>query len=202
VRRLAGLTLFVLGALAAVGCGESGGPGETAEIEEAIVASNSNDPADCRRFQTLRMLEQSTKLRGRAAVASCERVALEEWPLATSVTVTKVEVDGSEATAHAAFEGSANDGQTFEVALVKRVEGWKLDQILAFVVFSPEKLVLEWGRQMLTRAATAAERDTSICVLHRLEQMSDAELEALVLESTLEPFLRLMGSCESPSASA
>jgi hypothetical protein len=202
VRRLAALACLGLATVVLGGCGGGADEGEEARIETAIVASNSNDPADCSRYSTLKMLEQSTKLEGDAAIGGCEQVATESWPLASELTVTDVEVDGAEATAHVAFEGAAYDGQTFAVALVERDGRWKVDGITAFVVFDRERMIRQWGRLLLSRAVTPGEVDVFRCMASRLDILDDEGLEALVLDPSPEPLLQLSQSCEPGRQSA
>ncbi|HWI97181.1 MAG TPA: hypothetical protein VNS60_14060 [Solirubrobacterales bacterium] len=109
--------ILILSALAFAACGSSGG--DDGEIEEVIETSaTSTDPADCKKLNTQQFMEQTTQESGEAAVKSCEEEAKKEEG-AKSVSVSTVEVDGSDATAEAALSGGNLDGQKLELALVK-----------------------------------------------------------------------------------
>lgn len=196
--------LALLGsALLLCACGGGGGDvGDEAEIRTVIEASATSPyPADCTRYATLNFLEQGTKMRGRPAVVACEETTLEA-SVPDAVRSRDIEVDGERATAQVAFEGGPSGGQTFEVALVEVGEQWKLHELLSFVVFDREQLILEMGRQGLEQARSAADVDFATCIIGALERLSDADLEALVLDPSQEPLYEVVRPCVPRSATA
>lgn len=85
-------------------CGSSGG--DEAEVKEVIEKSaTTTDPADCKKLQTQKFMEQTSEESGQAAVQECEEEAKKEEG-AKSVDTSEVEVDGSSATAHVALTGA------------------------------------------------------------------------------------------------
>ncbi len=196
---LAGLLGAV--AIGLVACGGEGSDDE-GEIRAVIAASaTSRDPVDCRRYNTLHSLEQAFKLQGDAALQACEQTKLEDRELPTGVEVTKIEVDGDRATARVASVGGPYEEQEPLVALSREDGTWKEDEIVEFVVFDREAFVLEFGREALGEAQTAAEADAYACVVGRMDQLGDAELEAVLLDFSPQPLLDLVQPCEPRSAS-
>ncbi len=137
--RFALVCFLVFSALVVVACG--GSDSEDGQIEEAIeISATTTDPADCTKFETQQFMEQTAQESGKAAVTKCEEEAEAEEG-AESVSVSSVEVDGSNATAEAALTGGALSGQTLEVGLVKNGDQWQLDEVVKFTEFDRAKLV-------------------------------------------------------------
>jgi len=200
--RAAVLALLGLVALGLAACGGSGDDGDEDEIRAMVeVSAMSTYPADCTRYLTLNMLEQTTKRQGRAAVRECEENTLEESSGPDAVWSSDIEVDGDRATARVAFEGGSYDGQAFDVALVEIDGQWKLHELVSFATFDREALVLGWGREGLERAASAEQADIVSCVIGELDKLSDADLQALVLDPSPEPGAALVRPCEPRSDS-
>jgi hypothetical protein len=202
VRRLtlALLGLVALG-LSACGGGE-GGAGDEEEIRAVIEASaTSTNPADCRRHSTMNSLERSFKVQGRAAVRACEESKLEPRDLPSAVEVTRIEIDGDEATAQVASVDGPYEEQEVVIALVEEEGSWKEDDVLEFAVFDREAFILEFGRDVMDGARTPAQVRASACVIDQLERFDDAELEALLLDPSPQPILDLARPCEPRSAS-
>jgi hypothetical protein len=190
--------LLVLSALAFAACGSSSD--EAGEIEEAIETSaTSTDPADCKALNTQQFMEQTTQESGDTAVKKCEEEAKEEEG-AKSVSVTAVEVDGSDATAEAALSGGNLDGQTLEVALVKDGDQWKLNEVVEFTEFDQAKLVevLEGG---LTEPSSEVDPKFAGCIIDAFKQGSQAEVEDLLFGGSSGALEEVFEVCASnPSA--
>lgn len=199
------IVLLILCGLALAACGDGDGSEERdaeAAIQEAILAFvKSDDPADCRRFTTPRLLAKISKTSYEVALASCE--ALTVNPLvedAERVTVTEIEIDGDTATATASFVGSMVDGQTARFGLVEREGRWMNDEIFGFVDLDAEKLATEWGRLLLLLSASPQETETVTCVMNRLLELSGEKLEAMYLGSDPDPYIELVQACASRSS--
>ncbi len=192
------VALLLLCAFAFTACGEEGG-NEEAEVKSWIVASlKSDNPEDCTRLLTSHYLEQSTKLKGEAAVTACEEQAVDpHLEMARKVVVSEIEVDSGSAEATVAFTGSGFDGQTVRFALVERDGQWKFHEILSFIDLDAEKLVTEMGREILLRNESPQEIESTSCFIGLLDELSDQALEALVLDPSPEPILALANRCDT-----
>ncbi|HZO06147.1 MAG TPA: hypothetical protein VFB52_07145 [Solirubrobacterales bacterium] len=192
----------MVAALVLSACGD-GEEGDAAQIEATITASaTSRDPADCRRYRTQRMLEQATKVRGEVAIEACEETMLEDWERPTSVEVTRIEVDGDEATAQVATVGGVYSEQEVLIALVEEDGTWMEDEFLGFAVFDREAFLLEFGREIMERARTRAHANANACVVGLMEQLSDAEIEAVLVDPSPQVFEDFVRPCEPRSARA
>lgn len=190
--------ILILSALAFAACGSGGG--DEGEVEEVIETSaTSNDPADCKKLNTQQFMEQTTQESGKTAVKKCEEEA-KEGEGAKSVSVSAVEVDGSDATAEAALSGGNLDGQTLEVALVKDGDQWKLDEVVEFTKFNQAKLVevLEEG---LSEPGSEIDPKFAACVIDAFKQGSQAEVEDLLFGGSSGTLEKVFEACASnPSA--
>lgn len=190
--------ILLLAALALAACGGSGG--DDGEIEEVIETSaTTTDPADCKKLNTQGFMEQTTQESGSTAVKRCEEEA-EEGEGAKSVSVSAVEVDGSDATAEAALSGGNLDGQTLEVALVKDGDQWKLNEVVEFTKFNQAKLVevLEKG---LAEPSSEANPKFAGCVIDAFKQGSQKEVEELLFGGASGTLEEVFEACSSnPSA--
>jgi hypothetical protein len=196
------LLALVGAALLVSACGGGGGGGsDEEEIRSTIEAlSLSNDPADCARYATRRLLMQSSKRSAGGVADLCAELSALESPLPRRVTVTESEVDGDRATAHVAFEGSSNDGQTVEFALVRSEDQWKIDEMLSFVVFDRGRMIFEAGRALMESAESASQVQLSSCMLGQLEKLGNAQLEEITLSFTAQPMIDLFRPCVPRSA--
>jgi hypothetical protein len=190
--------------LAACGGGEGDGDrDDDAAIEKAIVAFvGSDDPADCWKFTTRRLLEKLSKTNYEMALASCEALAVNpllDYMKKATVTEIEIEVDGGTATAIASFVGGFVDGQTLRLGLVEREGRWMNDEIFGFVDLDEEKLATEWGRLLLLLSASPQEAESMTCVMNRLLELSEEDLEAMYLGSDPDSYLQLIQSCTSRS---
>lgn len=198
MRRLA-LTLLGGAALGLSACG--GVSSDEAEIRATIEAAAFDaDPAGCRRYATQKLLEQTYKEQGEGVFRRCEEDAGEDIP--TAVTVTRIEVDGNEAAAQVAYDGDGDYddvGLVATLALVRRDGRWLEDEVTEFVEFDAEAVVMNWGRQMLRRAPSGVEARASACVIERLDDFDDEQLEALLLNPSYQPVMELARPCEPHS---
>lgn len=201
--RLTSVPLLVC-AFVFVACGGSDGDSDRDEaaIKEAIVAfADSDDPADCSEFTTPRLLSKLSKANYEVALASCEALAVN--PLvedAKEVTVSDLEVGGETATATVSFVGSILDGQTVRLGLVEREGRWMNDEIFGFVDLDAEKLATEWGRLLLLLSPSPREAEAATCVLDRLLELNEANLEAMYLGGDPDPYVELVQSCAGSSS--
>jgi hypothetical protein len=186
--------ILILSALSFTACGSSGG--DEGEIEEAIeVSATTTNPADCKKLNTQQFMEQTTQESGDAAVEECEEEAKEDEG-SESVSVSKVEVDGSDATAVAALSGGRLDGQALKLALVKDGDQWKLDEVVEFTKFNQAKLieVLEEG---LAEPGSEVDPKFGGCIIEAFKQGSQAEVEELVFGKSPQALEEVFEACSS-----
>ncbi len=188
--------LLFLSALALAACGGGGSDsGEEEAIEAAIVRSATTaDPANCTEVETQAFVEQSSDKRGAAAVTECEAEAKDTSNKAKTVKVSKVEIDGSEASADAAIVGGGFDGQTISIALVEEDGTWKLDQLSGFAKLDTARLAEIFGEKLEETGELTPEQTT--CIVEGLEAASKEEAEELVLGGSSDPLVKLAEGCE------
>jgi ABC-type glycerol-3-phosphate transport system substrate-binding protein len=189
-RHLLLLCLLLLSALSLVACGSS--ESDEDQIVSAVeTAATSSDPADCEELTTLTFMEQTQKEKGEEAVKACEDEA-DSPDNPESVEVSKVEVDGSEATADVAFSGGDFDGQTLVMGFVDE-DGWKVNEIVSFADFDRDEVTDELftglGEGGLTKAQLS-------CVEKEVEAASDGEVEEFILSPTLGSLVGVVEGCE------
>lgn len=189
--------VLLVSALALAACGggsSSSGGGEEAAVEEAIETSaTSSSPSKCSEVQTQRFNETETGKTGKAALEACEEQVEEGSEEAKSVTISKVEVEGKEASAEVAIEGSPLSGQAVAVGLQKEEGAWKLDAFVGFTKYDPagiasaleEKLNEEEG----IKPALAK------CIAEGVEEMSQEEAQEMVFEKSTEVLEPILSSC-------
>jgi ABC-type glycerol-3-phosphate transport system substrate-binding protein len=197
VRKLHLLSLPVLLLALALGLAACGGSSESDEDKITTTIENaatSNDPAVCGETQTLAFMEQTAGSSGKEAEKECEADAKSGEGQPDSVKVTKVKVDGGNATADAEFKGGVFDAQTLEVALVEEDGDWKLDELTGFANFDSEGLVNSFAEQI--EEEPEIEPETASCLIEGIEELSDAELESVVLENNTEVFGEIAEGCE------
>ncbi len=190
--------ILILSALSFAACGSSSG--DEGEIEEVIETSaTTTNPADCKKLNTQEFMEQTTQESGNAAVKECEEEAKKEEG-AKSVSVSAVEVDGSDATAEAALSGGNLDGQTLEVALVKDGDQWKLNEVVEFTKFDQGKLV-EGLEASLSEASSEVDPKFASCIIEAFKQGSQSEVEELLFGNSPKALEEVLEACASnPSA--
>jgi hypothetical protein len=188
-------------AMALTACGggssssSSSGGGEDAAIEEAIETSaTSSDPSKCTEVQTENFNETESGKTGPAALKVCEEEAEEGSEAAESVTVTNVEiVEGSGAAAEVEIEGGSLGGQTVAIALEKEEGDWKVDGFMGFIKYDPAALAAALEERLGEEEGTTAE--LAPCIAEGVEEMPEAEVEAMVFEKENEGFEELVAAC-------
>lgn len=185
---------FILAlALALTACGSS--ESDEDKVVDVIEASaTSDDPASCTELITQTFLDQVEDGEGKAALKECEEDAEDTADNPDSVEVTEVEVDGTNATANAAFAGGAFDGQTLAVALVEEDGDWKMDEITGFAKFDQGKLVQVFQEQL--EEEESIEPEIGACIIETLEELNQAEFEELLLSGSPEGFIELAEACQ------
>lgn len=184
---------LIASALAFAACGSS--ESDEDKIVDVIETSvTSDDPSSCTEFVTQTFLDQVEDGEGKAALKECEEDAEDTSDNPDSVDVTEVEVDGSNATANAAFVGGGFDGQTLAVALVDEDGDWKLDEITEFADFDQAKLVGAFQEQLDKEGSI--EPEITSCIVESLEELNQAEFEELLLGGSSEGFVEIAESCQ------
>lgn len=178
--------------LAACGSEDAGKGGPAGEVEGVVEASvTSDDPADCKRLNTQRFLQQVSGESGEKAAQTCED-DVEENGGARSVQVTRVKVDGSTATAKITTGGGI-DSEDLEVALVKQGGQWKLDEIVGYIDFVRERLVEDFEREVHAHPGEIPPR-IAACALNVFKQGSPAELEAMLQDDSHKALFQKLGA--------
>jgi hypothetical protein len=173
-------------------CGSS--DNEEGQIEEAIkISATSTKPSSCKEVSTQQFMEQTTRSKGSEAVKACEKEA-SEGNGAKAVTVSKVEVDGSKATADTALTGGSLDGQEVEIALEKDGDQWKLDEITGFAKFDEEK-VLSTFESNFAEQSSGVSKGQATCIVKSFKEAPQAEFEEALLSGTTEGFEKIAGGC-------
>lgn len=181
------VTAFVLSA-----CGSSSD--ETGEVEKVIVASaTANNPVNCTKLNTLKFNEQLAGESGKAAVVECEKEAETKEGL-DSVKVSKVEVDGSDATATVALKGGGLSGQVIQVALTKNGDQWKLNEIVKFTKFDPKQLARAFEEQVAKHPGEISNSLAS-CLSDAFAASSQEEAEELLLSGSSKAFESIAEAC-------
>jgi hypothetical protein len=180
-------------ALGLAACGGSDESDEDKIIDVIETSVTSTDPADCEKFATQAFLEQTELSEGKEALESCEESAKDTEDDPDSVDVTEVEVDGSSATADAAFVGGSFDGQALTVALVEDDGDWKLDEITGFSKLDKEQLATSFEE------AFEGEEDfdpqVASCFGEVLRELDDPEVEEVVIGGSVDPVVEIVEGC-------
>lgn len=193
MRRLFLSCLVIVSALALAACGSGGGNSDESEIEAAVEASaTSSKPADCKKFNTQKFMEQTTRSEGAEAVKTCEKEA-SEGSGADSAAVSNVEADGSKATADVALTGGSLGGQEVEVALLKEGDQWKLDELTGFAKFDQAQVLATFKEEF--EKSSEVSKTLSSCIISSFEKAPQAKLEDALLSGSTKGFEELAGSC-------
>lgn len=181
-------------ALGLVACGGDSESDEDKIVDVIETSATSNDPADCERLSTQAFLEQTQLSEGKEAVESCEEDTKDSDGDSESVEVSKVEVDGSKATADAAFKGGNFDGQTLSVALVEEDGDWKLDEITEFAKLDQEKLAgsLEEAFQS---GDDPLDPELASCIGEVLRDLDQSQVEEVVIGGSSDPIVEILEGC-------
>jgi hypothetical protein len=159
-------------------------PGESAEIERVVgTVATSTNPAYCDELTTQRYLRQVTGNAFPFADEVCESEASEG--AADSVEVREVAVDDNSASAVVANHGGSFDGSVVVTHLVQRDGDWRVDRLASFERFDRERL-----------ESLGFSRQKAACVLRRERRLSDAEVEAALLDPSYGVFAELVLACD------
>jgi hypothetical protein len=191
--------LSILTALALSACGGGGSSTSGGDEEGAIVAAveksaTTSDPSKCTELQTQKFNEQEKAASGKEATEICEEEAEGQKSSAKSVDVSNVTIDGETATAEAAIGGSALDGQTVELELVKENGDWKLNQFLKFTKFNAKRLAKSFEKEAL--ASEEITKELATCISAGIGKLEQKEAEAVAFEGDLTIIESIAGSCE------
>lgn len=187
------LPAFILAlALGLAACGSSESD-EDKIVDVIETSATSDDPASCTDLVTQTFLDQVEDGEGKAALKECEEDAEDTADNPDSVEVTEVEVDGSNATANAAFTGGGFDGQTLIIAVVDEDGDWKMNEITGFAEFDQAKLVQTFQEQL--EEEESIEPEVGACIIESLEELNQAEFEELLLGGSSEGFVELAEAC-------
>jgi hypothetical protein len=190
--------LLILAGILLAACGSSGG--DEAEVKEVIEKSaTTTDPADCKKLQTQKFMEQTSQESGQGAVKECEEEAKKEEG-AKSVETSEVEVDGSSATADVALTGGTLNGQSVEVGLTKDGDQWKMNEVVKFTKFDQAKLV-EYLEGQFKEHSSEIPAKLATCFIDAFKEGSQEEVEELVFGNGSKALEEVAETCDSgPSA--
>lgn len=191
---IASMVAAILAAFALAACGgDDGGSEDEDQITEAIEKSATEaDPAACTEFQTQNFVEQTSGATGEEAVERC-REGQQEEPLAESVDVSEIEINGDSASAVAALNGGFIDGQSLELGLVDEAGQWKLDELVGFADFDREKYVDSIVQGI--GEETGGAQEIQNCIRQRIEEVSDEQLQGTFLDDDDTVFERNLAPC-------
>ena len=176
-----------------VACG--GGESDEDKVVETIETSaTSADPADCEELATQAFLEQTEFEQGAAAVKSCEENAEDTSDDPDSVEVSKVEVDGSDATANVAFVGGNFDKQVLGVALVEEDDQWKMDEVTEFVKLDQEQLASSF-EESFQSGEDAIDPELASCIGEVLRELDQSQIEEVTIGGSSEPIVEIVEGC-------
>jgi hypothetical protein len=175
--------------------------GEDAEIEMVIqTAATSRDPTDCTRFATQKFIEQSTGTEGPKAIRRCEEEAHELHSHVETVSVSDIDVMGSQASADVEITGGNLDGQTLKVVLIRDGRRWKQNEIVGFAKLDRVKLV-EAFKMKFAKPTHAMPHEVALCVERELEEASQAAIENYLFSGSLEAIDELYRQCSTSELS-
>lgn len=199
--RLAGLLIVAACVLGACGgddgdtqepnAGETPAAGESSSADEqqvrAVVreALTTDDPGSCTRLLTQAAVEQFTYRRGREAIAECRKDADEV--AATSVAVSRVEVDGTRAEADAEPKGGGLTLRKATFTLRKDGRRWKIDRLKAGTL--DRAAFLTEARKQMREPPEALSEAVTHCVVRELRATTDAVLIRIFVASDPRPLL-------------
>jgi hypothetical protein len=175
--------------LSLAACGGGGGSGDETKIVDVLEKSlGQPSSTTCRKDETKAYLEQTTHASAATAIKVCET----RPPGAKNIPVdiSNVKVDGSKATADAAFSSGGFDGQTLTIALVKEGDQWKLDEIAAFAKLDKQALI-----KGIKEKLAGVNPKLAGCITKGLSQASTSVYEAVLLQGEQGPIEKIAQSC-------
>ncbi|HEY2053430.1 MAG TPA: hypothetical protein VGH14_05795 [Solirubrobacterales bacterium] len=181
--------------LTACGGGSSSSGDEEGAIAEAVEKSaTTSDPSKCTELQTQAFNEQEKATSGKDATKVCEEEAEEKTGVAESVDVSDIKVNGESATAQAEVHGSALNGQTVELELVKESGNWKLNKFLQFAKYDAKQL----GESFEKEFSAAGEVSVGLakCISEGIGKLSQEEAEAVAFEGDIKVVEAMVGECQ------
>lgn len=193
MKKLHLLLPLALLALGLVACGGGGDSDEDKIVEVIETSATSADPADCKELSTQAFLEQTELEEGAAAVESCEESAEDTSDDPDSVEVSEVEVDGSSASANAAFSGGSFDGQTLTVGLLEEDGDWKLDEVTGFAEFDQEQLASSFEEAF--ESEEDVDPQLATCFAETIRELPKGDAEQLVIGGSPEPVVEIIEGC-------
>jgi hypothetical protein len=193
--------LLIASSLGLVACGGGGDDDESAVIKTIEVVVHSTNPADCKKYATQDFLEQSQFEKGAAALKECEEDADDTEDDPDSVKVTKVEIDGSDATAEASFEGGTFDGQALSIGLVEEDGTWKMDELIRFAKLDRARLVDAFEKG-ITTGGNALPQPIASCIAAVLRELPKDELERVVIGGDPQAIVEIVEGCQQGNESS
>jgi hypothetical protein len=170
-------------------------------IKTIEIAATSTNPADCKKYTTQSFLEQTELEKGAAAVKECEEDAGDNEGDPKSVKVTKVEIDGSNATADASFVGGTFEGQTLSLGLVEEGGIWKMDEIDGFAKLDQDRYA-ESFEKGVTSGEDRVPTSVASCIGRVFRNLSQSELEDVVFSKDPQRLLELAERCQQRSGAS
>lgn len=194
-RALAALVLLILAlGISACGGGDSG-EGDEEQVEAVIeTALTSTDPAACGESRTIAFMEETGESTGAEAERECEEVVASRENMPASVTVSKIEIEGGEATAEVTFEGGDPDGLVMNVALVEEDGSWKIDEFTDLARLDRDRFTARLEAQFEEDGLGAKEVR---CIVAELDALPRAEFEEIALNGKERDILEMTDRCEA-----
>lgn len=195
------ISLLPASVLALSACGGSDGSNDEDAVARTIeIAATSTDPIDCRKYATQNFLEQTQLKEGAGALKECEEDARDHEGNPKSVDVSKVKIDGSDASANASFDGGPYSGQVISLALVEEGGTWKMDEITAFAKFD-QALFVKSFEEEVTSGKDALPKSVAACVGRAFLGLSRAELEDTLLSADAQKLVEIAEGCQESETS-
>ena len=169
----------------------AGATGDETKVERAITAvETSGDPQVCDELMTGRYLKASTGVAEPFADDACSSAV---GTHASSVDVSRIEIDGDHATALARSAGGASAGSLVRLELVKVDGRWKLDRVAAIVDFNRHR----WDRAFrLSLIGAGYSTQATECVVRRARDLSEADIKRLALHNPNWVFTAMIVGCD------
>ncbi len=187
------LVLAVL-ALGIAACGGDSGESDEEQVEAAIeTALTSTDPSACGESRTIGYMEEIGDSTGAEAERECEEAVASRENLPSSVTVSKIEIDGEEATAEVALEGGDPDGLVVTIALVEEDGSWKIDEFTDLARLDRDRFTGRIEAEFENKGLGPTEVR---CLVSKLDELPQDEFEEVALTANRETIEKISGECE------